>query len=272
MQCKTRPGADCGSDHQLLVFHIRTKLRSMPKSTMPVRFDLTAIPHEYSVEVSYRFTELSSKAINAAPDALLSEVEIVLMSSANKCIAQAHSKKRSQAWITPDTIKLIEQRRSLKAKGKLKSPEYRTLSKTIRRCLRADRQRQIDGICKDLEQAAEKHYSRDLLRTVKELSGKFTSKSTTLKSADGRVLSDHEMIKDRWRIYCKDLFASQEHNSHVGDLPFVEANEKEPEIIRDEIVSAIAAGPTGKAVGADEIPAELLRSLPDEGIDLILTL
>jgi len=48
---KTGPGADCGSDHQLLIAKFRLKLKKVGKTTRPARYDLNLIPHEYSVEV-----------------------------------------------------------------------------------------------------------------------------------------------------------------------------------------------------------------------------
>ena len=37
---KTRPGADCGSDHGLLVAKFRLKLKKVGKTTRPLRYDL----------------------------------------------------------------------------------------------------------------------------------------------------------------------------------------------------------------------------------------
>ncbi|KAF7250799.1 Cytoplasmic dynein 2 heavy chain 1 [Varanus komodoensis] len=55
---KTRPGDDCGSDHELLVAKFRLKLKKERKSTRPLRYDLNHIPDEYTVEVTNRFKEL----------------------------------------------------------------------------------------------------------------------------------------------------------------------------------------------------------------------
>ena len=53
-----RPGADCGSDHELLIAKFRLKLRKGEKTTRPFRYDLNQIPYDYTVEVRNRFKEL----------------------------------------------------------------------------------------------------------------------------------------------------------------------------------------------------------------------
>ena len=41
---KTRPGADCGSDHELFIAKFRLKLKKVGKTTRPFRYDLNQIP------------------------------------------------------------------------------------------------------------------------------------------------------------------------------------------------------------------------------------
>ena len=55
---KTRPGADCGSDHVLLIAKFRFKLKKVGKTTSPFRYDLNQIPYDYTVEVGNIFKEL----------------------------------------------------------------------------------------------------------------------------------------------------------------------------------------------------------------------
>ena len=55
---KTRPGADCGSDHELLIAKFRLKLKTVGKTTRPFRYDLNQIPYDYIVEVRNRFMGL----------------------------------------------------------------------------------------------------------------------------------------------------------------------------------------------------------------------
>ena len=55
---KTRPGADCGSDHELLIAKLKLKLKKVGKTTRPFRYDLNQIPYDYTVEVRNRFKGL----------------------------------------------------------------------------------------------------------------------------------------------------------------------------------------------------------------------
>ena len=57
-QAETRPGADCGSDHELLIAKFRLKLKKVGKTTRPFRYDLNQIPYSYTVEVRNRFKGL----------------------------------------------------------------------------------------------------------------------------------------------------------------------------------------------------------------------
>ena len=52
---KTRPGADFGSDHELLIAKFRFKLKKVGKTTRPFKYDLNQSPYNYTVEARNRF-------------------------------------------------------------------------------------------------------------------------------------------------------------------------------------------------------------------------
>ena len=81
---KTRPGADCGSDHELLIAKFRLKLKKVGKTTRPFRYDLNQIPYDYTVKVTSRFRgldlvdkvpeELWIKACNILQDVVMKSI------------------------------------------------------------------------------------------------------------------------------------------------------------------------------------------------------
>ena len=69
---KTRPGTDCGSDHELLIAQFSIKLKKVGKTTRPIRYDLNQIPYDFTVEVRNRFKGLD--LIDRVPEELWTEV------------------------------------------------------------------------------------------------------------------------------------------------------------------------------------------------------
>ena len=81
---KTRPEADCGSDHELLIAKCRLKLKKVGKTTRPLRYDLNQIPNDYKVQVINRFKGLD--LIDRVPDELWIEVHDIVQETGIKTI------------------------------------------------------------------------------------------------------------------------------------------------------------------------------------------
>ena len=81
---KTRPGADCGSDHELLIAKFRLKLKKGGKTTGPFRYDLNQIPYDYTVEGTNTFQELD--VIDRVPEELWTEVCDIVQEAVTKTI------------------------------------------------------------------------------------------------------------------------------------------------------------------------------------------
>ena len=81
---KTRPGADCGSDYELLIAKFRLKLKKVGKTARPFRYDLNQIPYDYTVEVRNRFKALD--LINRVSDELWTEVHNTVQKTGIKTI------------------------------------------------------------------------------------------------------------------------------------------------------------------------------------------
>ena len=76
------PGADCGSDHELLITKFRLKLKKVGKTARPFRYDLNQIPYDYTVEVRNRFKGLDR--IDRVPDELWNEVRDIVQETGSR--------------------------------------------------------------------------------------------------------------------------------------------------------------------------------------------
>ena len=83
---KTRPGADCGSDHELLIFKFRLKIKKVGKTSRPFKYDLNQFPYDYTVEVRNRFKGLD--LIDLVPYELWTEVSDVVQETEIKTISK----------------------------------------------------------------------------------------------------------------------------------------------------------------------------------------
>ena len=91
---KTRPGADCDSDHECLIAKFRLKLNKVGKTTRPFKYDLNQIPYDYTVEVRNRFNGLD--LIDRVPDELWMKVRDTVQETGIKTIPMEKKCKKRQ--------------------------------------------------------------------------------------------------------------------------------------------------------------------------------
>ena len=102
---KIRLGADCGSDHELLVAKFRLKLKTVEKTTRPFRGDLNQIPFDYTVEVTNRSKGLD--LINKVPVELWTEVHDIVQEGVIKTIPKKMKCKRAK-WLSEEPLQITE--------------------------------------------------------------------------------------------------------------------------------------------------------------------
>ena len=91
---KTRPGADCGSDHELLTAKFRLKLKKVGKTTRPFRYDLNQIPHDYTVEMTNRF-----KGLDRVPEELWMDVHDTVQEAVIKTVSKKKKCKKQNGCL-----------------------------------------------------------------------------------------------------------------------------------------------------------------------------
>ena len=84
VQSSKRSGADCGSDHELLIAKFRPELKKLGKTTRWFRYDLNQIPYDYPMEVMKRFEGLD--LVDKVPEELWVEVHNTAQEAETKTI------------------------------------------------------------------------------------------------------------------------------------------------------------------------------------------
>ena len=100
---KIRPGADHGSDHELLIAKFRLKLKKVGKTTKPFRYDLNQIPYDHTVEVRNRFKGLD--LIDREPDELWMEVCDIVQETGIKTIPVEKKCKKAK-WLSEEALQI----------------------------------------------------------------------------------------------------------------------------------------------------------------------
>ena len=131
---KTKLGADCGSDHELLIAKSRLKLKKVGKTTRPFRYDLNQIPYNYTVEVRNRFKGLD--LIDRVPEEPWTEVRDFVQEAGIKTIPKKN-KCKNEKWLFEEALQVAEERRE--AKGKGEKERYIHLNAEFQRIARRDK-------------------------------------------------------------------------------------------------------------------------------------
>ena len=122
---KTLPGADIGSDHQLLFANIRIKLKRVETVCRAKRFDLRCIGDQYRVETRNRFSELLKSVAEETPDDLWLDLKTTILDSAKKTIP-TQRRKKATPWLSQEVIDLSVERSQLKEAGLKSSQLYKS--------------------------------------------------------------------------------------------------------------------------------------------------
>ena len=110
---KTRPGTDCGSDHELLIAKFRLKLKKMEKTTRPFRYYLNKIPYDYTVKVRNKFKGLD------LIECLLNygrRFHDIVQETGIKTIPKIKKYKKAK-WLSEEALQIAVKKRQVKNKG-----------------------------------------------------------------------------------------------------------------------------------------------------------
>ena len=191
---KTSLGADCGSDHQLLIAKFRLKLKKVGQTTRPFRYDLNQISYDYKVEVMNRFKGLD--LVDRVPDKLWMEVCNIVQEVVTKTIPEKKKYKKAK-WLSEEALQIGEERRE--AKGKRERERYTQLNAEFQRIARRDKKAFLSEQCKEIEENNRMGKIRDLFEKTGDIKRTFHAKISTMKDRNGMDLTEAEDMKKRFQ-------------------------------------------------------------------------
>ena len=100
---KTKLGADCGSDHELLSAKFRLKLKKVENPTRPFRYDLNKILYDHTMEETNRFK--GPDLTHRLPDELWTEVHDIVQEIGVKTTPKKKKCKKAK-WLSEEALQM----------------------------------------------------------------------------------------------------------------------------------------------------------------------
>lgn len=223
---KTLPGADCGSDHELLVATLRIKLKKVKKPSTDMKYDLSGITPEYSVEVSNKFSLLVVLKDDKDTDDWKIVANIIKESAENHI--PRRKKKKKSIWLSDKAIDIAKRRRKLKTED-ADHADIQELNREFQKQARQDKETYLDGLCTEIEQDNRKGRTRDMFKRIKDITGQFNPRVKGIRGRQNNTLTEDKEIRGRWKQYAEELYkqddrvkpAQLEDDYDWGDPPML---------------------------------------------------
>ena len=149
-QQKQRLGADCDSDHELLIAKFRLRLNRVRKTTTWFRYDLNQIPYNYTLGMTNEFKGLDLK--NRVPGELWMEIHNIVQEAVIKTFPKKKKCKRAK-WLSEEALQIAVKRREVKSKGG--KERYKHLNAEFQRIARRDKKAFLRNQCKEMRKTRE---------------------------------------------------------------------------------------------------------------------
>ena len=265
---RTKPGADCGTDHELLVATLQTKLKRLHKGERLNAYDCKDITPEYRLEIRNRFEILERDEAESEAETeenkLWEKMKREILETAEKYIPKKR-KGKTTPWLSKEAITIAADRRE--AKRQRDKKKVRETNRAFQKQARVDREKHLNDMCKEMEEEGKKGRTKTMFAKVREITRKATPRMGSLKAREGHIIADGEEIKNRWKEYTEELYS--EDKRVKKEFVDVTEFEKEPEVMEAEVEWAIKQLKDNKAPGQDGIPIELIKAGDDAMIKTI---
>ena len=251
------------TDHRLVVATLRIRIRSrkLPRCNFP-KFHLEKLKdpvcaQEYAVTVSNRFGVLGALE---DPEELWDTFKRETLKAAEECIGE---RPRSRSGVaSEETLTTIEESRAARLAGN--RDQYRALARRTRALLRRDKERYVKDLAEEVEGCLSANNLKPAFRALKKLRSKPTTQVSTIRTADGRTVSDACEVRARYAEYFEQLYTVEPPSRQLS-LAGVQMAAADPPVDEappslTEVREAVSKLKCGKAAGVCNISGELLKA------------
>ena len=203
---KKRLGADCGSDHELLIAKFRLKLTKVGKMTRPFRYDLNKIPYDYTVEMTNRFKGLD--LIECLMNYGWRFMTLYRRQGSRPSPRKRNAKKAKR--LSEEALQIALKRREAKSKGE--KERHKHLNAEFQRIAWRDKKAFLSDQSKEIEENNRMGKTRDLFKKIRDTKRTFHAKMGSIKDRNGMDLTEADSIRKRWQ---KDLHDPDNHNGVI---------------------------------------------------------
>jgi len=259
--CRVYRSLEFSSDHYPVVATLKIHIKAKKISTMKShkKFNVAALRDQskadlFSSEIGRRLETNTSNDTTPNSESLWKQFREAIISAANEVIPPVQFPRKK--WISDDTIKIIEQRRSARLAGN--RDLYRLLNGERRRALRHDMQVWADRLADEGEKYLEANKLQDAFSNFRKLKSANSRASCSINDAHGNALTETTQKLERWKNYFSELL----NNSSTTLLAPVQSifidQALELELNNEEINKAIQRLKSGKLAGICGISPEMV--------------
>ena len=267
------PGADIGSDHDLVMMTFQVRLKMARKPNQPrLRFDLEKLRNPdvactFQATIGGKFAPLIGLS-DEDMDTMITTYNTAMIDAASEILGK--ERRRKKPWVTKDVLDLCDERRDLKKKQNEGegAKEYREANRRVQKAVKKAKEDWIGAQCKEIETCLNKNNSNRAYQLVKDLTSEKQGRSSTIQDKSGKCLTEEKEILSRWTEYCSELYNYESCGDNaVLDCSQLPKEDLQP-ILREEVEIAVASLKKGKSAGVDNIPAELVQAGGETMIDV----
>ena len=151
-------------------------MKKVGKTARPLRYDLSQIPYDYTVEVRNRFKGLDLR--DRVPDALWTEVHDIVQETGIKTIHMEKKCKKAK-WLSEEALQMAVKRRE--AKSKEEKERYTHLNAEFQIIARRDKKTFLSSQCTEIEKNNRMGKTRDRFKKIRDTKGTFHAKMSLIK-------------------------------------------------------------------------------------------